>query len=65
MRNFALVWPSGTVTVAGTLAAPKPAFRFTTTPPAGAGLNNVTLPLALSPDLMLAGAETVFTAPKS
>jgi hypothetical protein len=62
IENDAVVCPAGTVTLAGTAAGTVPGPPFdnafdsvTTAPPDGAGLLNVTLPLADAPPTMLAG----------
>lgn len=50
MGNEALVAPAATVTDAGTATAPgRPLPRLTPTPPAGAGLARVTVPVAVLP----------------
>src|SRR5207302_6483316 len=43
--KVALLLPAGTVTMAGTLAAPLPLERVTCAPPAGAGPLSVTVPV--------------------
>jgi hypothetical protein len=43
--NVALVAPAGTVTLAGTCAAPLLLLSMMTAPPAGAGPFNVTVPV--------------------
>jgi len=43
--KVALLLPAGTVTLAGTLAAPLPLERVTCAPPAGAGPLSVTVPV--------------------
>jgi hypothetical protein len=54
--NDALVAPAGTVTVAGTLTAPgRELLRLTATPPAGAPLPRVTVPVADVPPGTLVG----------
>jgi len=44
--NVAVVWPAGTVTDTGTVAAGLLLAKPTTTPPAGAGDASVTVPVA-------------------
>ena len=54
--NDALVAPAGTVTDAGTLAEPgRLLLRLTASPPAGAGLSRVTVPVAEVPPCTLVG----------
>ena len=54
--KVALVAPAGTVTVAGTLAEPGRLLpRLTATPPLGAALPSVTVPVALVPPATLVG----------
>ena len=54
--NDALVAPAGTVTVGGTLTEPgSELLRLTATPPAGAGLPRVTVPVADWPPGTLVG----------
>ena len=54
--NVALVAPAGTVTLAGTLTEPgNELLRLTATPPAGAALPSVTVPVADWPPGTLVG----------
>ncbi|MCK7490006.1 MAG: hypothetical protein MZU79_07130 [Anaerotruncus sp.] len=54
--KVAVVAPAGTVTVAGTCAAPVlPEVRLTTAPPVGAGLSRVTVPVEDAPPNTVAG----------
>jgi hypothetical protein len=54
--KVAVVAPAGTVTVAGTCAAPVlPEVRLTTAPPVGAGLSRVTVPVEDAPPSTVAG----------
>ena len=53
--KFALVAPAGTVTVAGTEAAPLLSESATCAPPAGAGAVSVTVAVTEVPPVTLAG----------
>ena len=55
MLNVALVAPTATVTDAGTVAAMLPDVRETTTPPAGAGPERVTVPVEADPPSTVEG----------
>src|SRR4051812_40180268 len=56
MGNVALVAPSGTVTVAGTLATVELLLdRITAVPPAGAGAATVTVPVEVAPPATVVG----------
>ena len=61
--NVAVVWPSATVTVAGTVAALlSDDVRLTTVPPAGAAASKVTVPVLDVPPMTDAGfRETLLT----
>src|SRR5690349_14399982 len=60
--NVAVVWPAGTLTLAGTVAGTVPVPPLendvesaTTAPPDGAGAESVTVPLAAEPPTVLIG----------
>jgi hypothetical protein len=53
--KLALLAPAGTVTLAGTLAAPELSESETAAPPLGAALLNVTLPVEAVPPVTLVG----------
>ena len=57
--KVALVAPAATVTLAGTLAALPLSDRVTTTPPAGAGAFNVTVPVKDSPPITVVGFSEI------
>ena len=53
--NVALVLPTATVTLAGTVAADELSLRVTTAPPDGAGALKVTVPWEETPAVTLVG----------
>jgi hypothetical protein len=53
--NVPLDWPCAIVMLPGTVADPLLLSKFTSTPPAGAGDANVTVPLAPCPPITLEG----------
>ena len=55
--NVAVVWPSRTVTEAGTWAAALSLVRLTTAPPAGAAMSRVTVPVELPPPSTVVGSR--------
>lgn len=57
--NVALVFPAGTVTLAGTIATLLLLDMVTTAPPAGAGPLSVTVPCPLSPPRMVVGLTVI------
>ena len=55
--NVALVAPAGTMTLAGTLAVSGSMLdKLTATPPTGAALASLTVPVAVAPPTTLVGA---------
>jgi hypothetical protein len=60
--NVAREAPAGTVTVAGTVAAPLELKSCTGAPPLGAAPASVTVPVAAVPPLTLAGVRTMSTS---
>lgn len=62
--NVAVVWPSATVTVAGTVAALlSDDVRLTTVPPAGAAASKVTVPVLDVPPMTDAGFRDTLLTP--